>query len=107
MQHRISQVDGINDLDDEIIEENYLVTLELDAMENIVGLKLAPNLVPPGKVYHPMAGLGIVEDEPSITSDGETFINYFFPDDPKTFIVTHGPNRGKREKSIYNVFLKE
>ena len=107
MQHRISQVDGTNDSDNELIEENDLVTLELDEMANIVGPKLAPNSVPPGKVYHPMAGLGIVEDEPSSTSDGETFINYFFPDDPKTYIVTQGPNRGKREKSIYNVFLKE
>ena len=94
-------------MDQELIEENDLVTLELDELGNIISPKQAPNSVPPVKVCHPIAELGIVQDEPSSTSDGETFINYFFPDDPKTYIVTRGPNRGMRMKSIKNIFLNE
>ena len=93
MRHRISQVDGNNDSDHEISEEFDYVKLELDDLGNIVGPKLSPNSLPPDKVFHPEAGMGIVEDEPSITPDGDTYINYFFPDDPKTFIVKQGPNR--------------
>ena len=107
MRHRISQVDGINDSDDEISEETNYVKFELDDLGNIVGPKLSPNSLPPDKVYHPEAGIGIVEEEPSVTPDGDTYINYFFPDDPKTYIVNQGPNRGMRMRSIYNVFLKE
>ena len=81
--------------------------MEPDELGDIVGPKLAPNSTPPDKVYHPKAGMGLLEEEPSISPDGDTFINYYFPDDPKTYIVTQGPNRGMRMKSIYNVFLKE
>ena len=107
MRHRISQVDGKNDSDLENSKEFDNVKLVLDDLENIVGPKLSPNSLPPDKVFHPEAGMGIVEDEPSITPDGDTYINYFFPDDPKTFIVNQGPNRGMRMRSVYNVFLKE
>ena len=71
----------------------FPLTLVLDDMGNIVGPDLAPNSAPPEKVYHPKAGIGIVEKELSTTSDGDTFISYFFPNDPKTYIVTQGPNR--------------
>ena len=107
MRHRISQIDGNNDSDDEITEKISYVKLELDDMGNIVGPKLSPNTSPPEKVYHPQAGMGIIEDEPSTTPDGETYINYFFPDDQQNYVVTQGPNRGLRMRSIYNVFLKK
>ena len=107
MSYRIFQVDVINDSDDEISEETNYVKLELDDLGNIVGPKLSPNSLPPDKVYYPEAGIGIVEEEPSVTPDGDTYINYFFPDDPKPYIVNQGPNRGMRMRSIYNVFLKE
>jgi hypothetical protein len=107
MRHRISQLDGNNDSEDEITKESNHIILELDDMGDIVGPKLSPNTLPPDKVFHPKAGMGIVEEEPSTTSDGDTYINYFFPDDPKTYIVTQGPNRGMRTRSIYNVFLRE
>ena len=41
-------------------------------MGNIVGPKLALNSASPEKVFHPKAGMGIVEEEPSITLDGNT-----------------------------------
>ena len=107
MRHRISQVDGFDDSYEEINEETNHVTLELDHLGNIVGPELAPNSSPPEKVYHPMAGIGLLRAESSVTSDGETYISYFFPDDPKTFIVTQGPNRGMRMDSNYDVFLRE
>ena len=107
MRHRISQVDGNNDSEDEIVEESNYVTLELDDTGDIVGPKLSPNALRPDKVFHPKAGMGIVEEEPSITPDGDTYINYFFPDDPKTYIVTQGPNMGMRMKPNYNAFLRE
>ena len=105
MRHRISQVDGNIDSDEEQLDEPDHVTLELDDMGGIIGPKLSPNSTPPNKVYHPNAGLGLLEDEPSVTSDGDTFLCYYFPDDPKTFIVSQGPNRGLRMRSIYDVFL--
>ena len=107
MRHRISQVDGFDDSHEEIPEETNHVTLELDNLGNIVGPELAINSSPPDKVYHPMAGMGILRAEPSITSDGETYFSYFFPDDPKTYIVTQGPNKGMRMESNYDVFLRE
>ena len=107
MRHRISQVDGFDDSCEEISEETYHVTLELDNLGNIVGPELAPNSSPPDKVYHPTAGIGILRPEPSTTSDGESFASYFFPDDPKTYIVKKGPNRGMRMDSNYDVFLRE
>ena len=69
MRHRISQVDGFDDSHEEIPEETNHVTLELDNLGNIVGPELAINSSPPDKVYHPMAGMGILRAEPSITSD--------------------------------------
>ena len=69
--------------------------------------ELAPDLSPPEKVYHRVAGIGLLRAESSVTSDGETYISYFFPDDPKTFIVAQGPNRGMIMDSNYDVFLRE
>ena len=50
MKHRISQVDGIMDSDEETTEE--IVTLQLDEAGDIVGPELALNSSPPAKVYH-------------------------------------------------------
>ena len=107
MRHRISQVDGHIDSEEEDSEEAVAVTLELDNFGGIIGPKLSSSASPPTKVMHHQAGIGLLEEEPSISPDGDNFINYYFPDDPKTYIVTQGPNRGMRMKSIYNVFLKE
>ena len=108
MRHRISQIDGFDDSHEEVSKETNPVTLELDNLGNIVGPELAPNSSPPEKVYHAMAGIGILRAEPSVTSyGGETYISYFFPDDPKTYIVPQGPNRGMRMDSNYDIFLKE
>ena len=92
---------------EEVFEETNAVTLELDNLGNIVGPELAPNSSPPEKVYHAMAGIGILRAEPSVTSYGEIYISYFFPDDQKTYIVTQDPNRGMTMDSNYDVFLKE
>ena len=87
MKHSISQVDGNNYSEDEITEEIIHVTLKLDGMGDIVGPQLPPSALPPDKVFHPKAGIGIVEEEQSITPDGDTYINYFFSDDQKkTFL---------------------
>ena len=104
-KHRISQVDGIDDSNEENTKDTDIVTLELNDTGGIVGPDLLPNTLPPSKVLHPKAGIGHLQQEYSRTSDGDTFVNYEFPEDPKAFIVPHGPNRGKREPSIYNVFL--
>ena len=69
MRHRISQVLAFDDSHEEIPEETNHVTLVLDNLGNIVGPELAINSSPPDKVYHPMAGMGILRAEPSITSD--------------------------------------
>ena len=94
MKHRISQVDGIMDSDKETIEE--IGTPQLDEAGEIVGPELAFNSSPPLKVYHPKAGVGIKEEEPSTREDG-TFICYHFPDDPDAFVMPYGPHKGKRE----------
>jgi hypothetical protein len=104
MRHRISQVDGTVDSDEENSEESNLVTLELNDLGDIIGPELSPNSTPPQKVFHPNAGIGILEDEVSV-SCGDNFLCYFFPDDPKTYIVPHGPRKGLRERSLYDVFL--
>ena len=91
MRHRISQVDGTVDSDEENAEESNLVTLELNDLGDIIGPELSPNSTPPQKVFHPNAGIGILEDELSVTSYGDNFLCYFFPDDPKTYIVPQGP----------------
>ena len=39
-------------------------------------------------VFHPKAGIGILEKEHFKTTDGDVFINYYFQDDPKTYLVT-------------------
>ena len=83
------------------------MTLELDDSGGIIGPKLSSSDSPTTKVMHPKAGIGLLEVEPLISPVGDTFISYYFPDDPKTYIVTQGPNRGMRMKSIHNVFLKE
>ena len=106
-------MDGIGDSNEENTKDTVIVTLELDDTGGIVGPDLLPNTLPPSKVLHPKpwpkpwakAGIGHLQQEYSRTSDGDTFVNYEFPEDPKAFIVPHGPNRGKREPSIYNVFL--
>ena len=105
MKHRISQLDGNLDSEGEDPEEEKVVTLILVDNGDIIGPELCPKSFPPTKVFHPKAGIGILEKEHSKTSDGDVFINYYFPDDPKTYVVTQGPNRGLRMPSIYNVFL--
>ena len=105
MKHRISQVDGIIDTDEELTEDTTIVTLELDAAGDIIGPELVPNTSPPSKVFHPKAGLGIIQEELSSGYDGETFISYHFPDDPNAFVMNQGPNRGERMPSIMQVFL--
>ena len=105
MRHRISQVDGTVDSDEEHAEESNLVTLELNDLGDIIGPELSLNSTPPQKVFHPNAGIGILEDELSVTSYGDNFLCYFFPDDPKTYIVPKGPRKGLRERSLYDVFL--
>jgi hypothetical protein len=102
MKHRISQVDGIMDSDEETIEE--IVTLQLDGAGEIVGPELAPNSSPPLKVYHPKPGVGIKEKEPSKRED-VTFICYHFPDDPDAFVMPYGPHKGMREPSFFEAFL--
>ena len=102
MKHRISQVDGIMDSDEETIED--IVTLQLDEDGDITGPELAPNSSPPSKVYHPKAGVGYIEEEPSRRPDGETFMSYHFPDDPDAFVMPSGPQKGKRMPSIFEVF---
>ena len=92
MKHGISQMDGVMDSDEETIEE--IVTLHLDEAGDIVGPELALNASPPLKVYHPKAGVGIKEEEPSRREDG-TFISYHFPDDPNAFVMPYGPQKGK------------
>ena len=104
MRHRISQVDGTVDSDEENAEESNLVTLKLNDWGDIIGPQLSLNSTPPHKVFHPNAGIGILEDEVSV-SYGDNFLCYFFPDDPKTYIVPHGPRKGLRERSLYDVFL--
>jgi hypothetical protein len=103
-KHRISQVDGMDDFHEEISKVLEIVTLELDELGGIIGPRLPPNTKPPCKVLHPKAGIGHIQQELSI-SCGDTFACYEFPDDPKAFIWSHGPNRGKREPSLYDVFL--
>ena len=100
MKHRISQVDGMMDCD----EDEDIVTLQLDEAGEIVGPELAFNSSPPLKVYHPKAGVGIKEEEPSIREDG-TFISYLFPGDPDAFVMPYGPHKGEREPSYFEVFL--
>ena len=80
--------------DEETIKE--IVTLQLDQAGEIVGQELAFNSSPPLKLYHPKAGAGIKEEEPSIREDG-TFICYHFPDDPNAFVMPYVPQKGKRE----------
>ena len=46
------------------------------------GPNLAPNTsAPPLKVHHPNAGVGMVEEELSRSSNDDTFISFYFPDD--------------------------
>ena len=79
--------------------------MELNDLGDIIGPELSPNSTPPLKVFHPNAGIGILEDELSVTSYGDNFLCYFFPDDPKTYIVPQGPQKGLRERSLCDVFL--
>ena len=98
MKHRISQVDGIMDSDVKTIEE--IVTLQLDGAGELVGPELAFNSSPPPIVNHPKAGVGIIEEEPSIREDG-TFISYHFPYEPNAFVTPYGPQKGKQMPSIF------
>ena len=59
MKHRISQVDGMNDTDEEDSEDNDIITLELDNLGHIIGPKLPPNTLPPLKVKHPKPRLAL------------------------------------------------
>ena len=99
----ISQVDGRDDFHEETSKVAEIMTLELDELGGIKGPKLPPNTTPPCKVLHLKAGIGHIQQELS-TSCGDTFACYEFPDDPKAFIWPHGPNRGKHEPSLYDVF---
>ena len=56
-------------------------------MGDITGPKPSPNSTPPYKIDHPNAGIRILEDEPALTSDGDNFLCYNFPDDCNTCIV--------------------
>ena len=56
------------------------------------------------KVYHPKAGVGIKEEDPSVREDG-TFILYHFPEDPNSFVMPYGPQKGMKMPSIFEVFL--
>ena len=69
------------------------------------GPELDPNSSPPARVFHPKAGIGILEDEKSRPIDGESSFCYNFPDDPNAYVHSQGPCRGKKEPSIYEVFL--
>ena len=82
-----------------------IVTLELNDIGDIVGPELDPNSSPPARVFHPKAGIGILEDEKSRPIDGESSFCYNFPDDPNAYVHSQGPCRGKKEPSIYEVFL--
>lgn len=77
-----------------------MVSLEIDEHGNIVGPQLPPNSSPPSKVFHPIAGIGYLQPELSV-SCGDTFVSYNFPDDPKAFVWN-----GKKE-SYWDVFLCE
>ena len=55
-------------------------------------------------MYHPKAGVGIREEDPSVREDG-TFISYHFPDDPNAFVMPYGPQKGKRMPSYFKVFV--
>ena len=81
-------------------EHSEMVSLEIDERGNIVGPQLPPNSSPPSKVFHPIAGIGYLQPELSV-SCGDTFVSYNFPDDPKAFVWN-----GKKE-SYWDVFLCE
>ena len=97
----IPQLDGPAETFNDI-----MVTLELNDIGDIVGPELAPNSSPPARVFHPKAGIGILEEEQSVRPDDEDqFFSYLFPDDPNAYVVTQGPNRGQKMESIMEVFL--
>ena len=96
MKHRISQVDGVDDIDSEVnikikenqdnknkvdIEENYEMDyykIELDSKGNHIG-QGTPQLCefltePPAKVIHPEYGKGIFKE---IDKDWGTFVYKF------------------------------
>ena len=64
MKHRISQPDGIDDSCVGDSEEDDTVNLVLGG---ILGCISAPNTLPPSKVFHPKAGVGLKEKEHSMT----------------------------------------
>ena len=96
----IPQLDGPAERTDDNI-----VTLELDDIGDIVGPELATKSSPPVRVFHPKAGIGILEEETSRPIDGESSFCYHFPDDPNAYVHKQGPCRGQKEPSIYEVFL--
>ena len=88
----------------ENLEDKDIVTLELNILGRIIGPKIPPNTLPPSKVRHPKAGIGHLQPERSIMDD-DIFACYEFPEDPKAYFVTYGPNKGKRYPSLYDIFL--
>ena len=44
-----------------------MVSLEIDEHGNIVGPQLPPNSSPPSKVFHPIAGIGYLQPELSVS----------------------------------------
>ena len=57
-KHRISQVDGMDDIHEETSTVLEIVTLEFDELGGIIGPRLPPNTKPPSKLLHPKAGIG-------------------------------------------------
>ena len=72
-KHRLSQVDGMDDFNEQISIVAEIVTLELDELGGIVGSELPPNTTPSSKVLLLKAGIGHKQQE-LLISNGDTFV---------------------------------